>query len=227
MDRAERWGRESDSRQEQRRGESHERSNRAREQEARQLLGTRELRRTSEIKNLRGDQLQAYVEREADALARVIEGGKTRDTTLCVTILQKRGEGAESRRVLLTSSAEAYESKVHIKGGNLKEIGPYLRPRKAENGENGRKETKRTLYSVDRLDGVQEEYDPSIRKEHHAEQRAKKYADDNGYEILAMAPTRGCCDSCRKELGAELAKVPEHRRSQAEFRRYMRGRQSG
>jgi hypothetical protein len=146
----------------------------------------------------------------------VLKGGRTRETTLCITVLQKKGAGPESRRVLLTSSAESYESKLHIKeGGKLVEIGPYLRAR-------GKDEKGKPIYFEQHRDGTETRYDHHARTEHHAEQRALKFANTNGYDILAMAPTSGCCKGCQEALGTELAKVPDNRRSEEALRQYHR-----
>jgi hypothetical protein len=57
--------------------------------------------------------------------------------------------------------------------------------------------------------------------ETHAEQRAIAVATARGCKVIAQAPTIGCCDECRTDLGATgLAKVPAERQSSAAYNDY-------
>lgn len=67
------------------------------------------------------------------------------------------------------------------------------------------------------------EYPGADPNETHAEQRAVRWAAANGCTVVAQAPTIGCCDECRKDLGADgLSKVPLERRSADAYNEYRR-----
>jgi hypothetical protein len=63
---------------------------------------------------------------------------------------------------------------------------------------------------------------------HHAEMKVLHWAKANGYDVVAMAPTRGCCPNCQNALRTTLgekgfnAVVPESRRSAEAFSEHLK-----
>jgi len=58
--------------------------------------------------------------------------------------------------------------------------------------------------------------------ETHAEQRAIAYAAARGCRVIAQAPTIGCCQECRNDLGDRINNVPAERQSSRAYNEYRR-----
>jgi RHS repeat-associated protein len=148
---------------------------------------------------------ERYVEMRADEI-RHIRGRNSGFETFNVAIVQKKGR-PETRRVVITSSTDDRTVPRDVK----------LRNGETFTNPDPPRQTMRDPETGKRKVMPREEGDTR----HHAEQRGKKsIADDE--EIVAMAPTRGCCPGCQGALGDDLSKVPEHRRSPEAYNRHRR-----
>lgn len=205
-----------------------------------------------DFKRMSPHELRSYVERLSDEYRNVItlEEHFDRQTGLCA-VIQKKVGGPETRKEVILNSGvrsegraqakraetvveiiekaheRGYEPKAH---GELVQVGPI-------------KQQVRGHSDVHTLDaeGRKVPYDPHSKVnqtgelkvlEHHAEMRLQTWAEANGYEIVAMAPTRGCCRNCQASLKAALgeerfkAVVPESRQTPQAYSEHLEKRLS-
>ena len=86
-------------------------------------------------------------------------------------------------------------------------------------------------------EGAAVPYDPHAKTDalgnlntlyHHAEMKVLHWAKANGYDVVAMAPTRGCCPNCQKALRTTLGEKgfnavgAESRRSPEAFSEHLK-----
>ncbi len=160
-------------------------------------------------------------------------------------VIQKEGGGPDTRKLVQMNSGysterrakvaddiratfdwgkdNSYETKIH---GELVEPGPLKKQSKKQ----------KSAYTKAK-DGSHIPYDPEMKVgpggeltalEHHAEMKLLRWAKANGHEVVALAPTRGCCANCQhtlqKSLGGEerfRAVVPANRQTPEAFNQYL------
>ena len=171
----------------------------------------------AQLAKMSREELRAFVEKEADKYRAVITEDERYDfQTGGVAILQKRGEGPETRKVVILNSGLRPDhdvAPVTDPGGNLVEEGPF-------------KKGKETYVKT--ADGEKIPYDPKADNAHHFERRAHSLADKTDHVVVAMAGTRGCCGRCQGFMidkhGEEEFKeiVPESRQNSEAYLDYRK-----
>jgi hypothetical protein len=132
-------------------------------------------------------------------------------------VLQKKGGGADTRKFIQMNSGLQSESRV-ARADRIHEIQDWakkndyeLKPHAemVEPGPIGKQSKKKTSSYTKALDGSQLPYDPKAKigadgeltvLKHHAEMKILHWAEGNGYDVVALAPTRHCCPNCHHEL---------------------------
>jgi hypothetical protein len=160
-------------------------------------------------------------------------------------VIQKKGGGPDTRKLVQMNSGYSTETRAKVsedirttfdwakdhsyetkKHGELVEPGPFQKQSKKQ----------KSAYTKAR-DGSHIPYDPKMKVgpdgelaalEHHAEMKLLRWAEANGYEVVALAPTRGCCPNCQHELqnvlgGEEKFKsvVSANRRTSEAFNQHL------
>ena len=198
------------------------------------------------FKQMSGADLVKLVEHLSDEYRAVMTTDETFDAqTGAYAVLQKKGGGPETRKLVQMNSGfsserradvaeeigetfewakdKGYEPKPH---GELVEPGPFQKQSKKQ----------KSAYTK-ASDGSHVPYDPKAKigadgelavLEHHAEMKIVRVAEARDYEVIALAPTRGCCPNCRHALqtvlgGEEKFKsvVPATRHTPQAYNEYL------
>jgi hypothetical protein len=173
--------------------------------------------------------IDEYFDAQTGACAVIQKKGGGQDTRKLVQMnsgysTETRAKAAEDIRTTFDWAKEhSYETKKH---GELVEPGPF------------QKQSKKQKSAYTKAgDGSHIPYDPKMKigpdgelaaLEHHAEMKILRWAESNGYEVIALAPTRGCCPNCqhqlRKSLGGEekfKSVVPTNRQTPEAFHQHL------
>jgi len=136
-------------------------------------------------------------------------------------VLQKKGGGADTRKFNQMNSGLQSERRVnqadqiHEVQDWAKKNGYDLKPHAemVEPGPIGKQSKRKTSSYTKAPDGSHVPYDPKAKfgadgeltvLKHHAEMKILHWAEANGDDVVALAPTRGCCPNCHKELSKVL-----------------------
>jgi len=190
-------------------------------------------------------ELIKLVERASDDYRPVMTMDEYFDAqTGACAVLQKKGGGPETRQLLQMNSGFSTERRAKASAlnreildwadkngytpkqhGTLVEPGPFKTTSKGQ-----------TSAYTKAADGSRIPYDPKTKigadgeltvLKHHAEMKIVDWAEAHGYEVVALAPTRGCCPNCQhalqKALGEEKFKsvVPASRQNPKAFGEHL------
>jgi RHS repeat-associated protein len=183
------------------------------------------------------EELQAHCRARANAIAGQMTNPRDQEgVTVAVAVLQT-GDDPDTRRVIVTSSTDSGKLPPGCTtqdGETVENGGVVIRQRNSPPDEDGNvpqrvKVTEhdsggasaemvpeKSSYLDDDNTG-EKGTDPYVKRsqdnpdgstDHHAEQRAVTTADNNGEQVVAMAPSRPCCPGCQNALGDNLNTVP-------------------